>query len=62
MVWYFSDCIVEKETMAEANDENAARFMRSREIGVLESEFESRGNDGENTENGLTSGKRTGIG
>ena len=48
--------------MAESIDEDAARFMRSQEIGVLESEFESRGNDGENTENELTSGKEQEVG
>ena len=41
--------------MAESTDEDAARFMRSQEIGVLESEFESQGNGGGNTENELTS-------
>ena len=41
--------------MAESTDEDAARFMRSQEIGVLESEFESQGNGGVNTENELTS-------
>ena len=48
--------------MSESTDEDAAQFMRSREIGVLESEFESRGNDGENTENELASGKEQGLG
>ena len=48
--------------MAESTDEDAARFMRSREIGVLESEFESRGGDGENTECELTSGNEQGLG
>ena len=41
--------------MAESTDEDAARFMRFQEIGVLESEFESQGNGGGNTENELTS-------
>ena len=48
--------------MAESIDEDAARFMRSQEIGVLESEFESRGKDGGSTENELTSGKEQATG
>ena len=48
--------------MAESTDEDAAQFMRLQEIGVLESEFESRGNDGENTENEMTSGKEQEVG
>ena len=48
--------------MAESTDEDAARFMRSQEIGVLESEFESRDNDGENTETELTSGREQEVG
>ena len=43
--------------MGESTDEDAAQFMHSQEIGALKSEFESRGKNGENTENELTSGK-----
>ena len=44
--------------MAESTDEDAAQFMHSQEIGALKSEFESRGKNGENTENELTFWKK----
>ena len=59
--WYFQ-IVCEKQRMAESTAKDAARFMRSQEVGVLESEFESRGNDGENTDNELTSGKKQEVG
>ena len=43
--------------MAESTDEDAARFMRSQEIGVLESEFESRENEEVNTGSDLPPGE-----
>ena len=43
--------------MAESTDEDAARFMRSPENGVLESEFESRENEEVNTGSDLPPGE-----